>query len=255
MSRPPRLATGLQQPPAQGQAILIEQELAGLREDEVFLMLVGGGLRIVHATLHERLADAPLQLGQRLDLDLAGTEQARDQRHDAGLEGAARGDDGTVAGTRPQHRPQHLAGAHLKALAGEIEIAPLAFMRGRTLANAFAILDEAQNLPPEFFRDFPAFLNFAFDSRDLITVWFVGHPLLAQVTATGCLLGAILAACLAVESDPLAAALAGVSILNIAAELAAGKAQGPGTFAPHLLDALAALTADDIATRLNLEFS
>jgi len=29
--------------------------------------------------------------------------------------------------------------------AGEIEVAPLAFMRGRTLANAFIILDEAQN--------------------------------------------------------------------------------------------------------------
>ena len=28
---------------------------------------------------------------------------------------------------------------------GEIEIAPLAFMRGRTLANAAVILDEAQN--------------------------------------------------------------------------------------------------------------
>jgi phosphate starvation-inducible PhoH-like protein len=28
---------------------------------------------------------------------------------------------------------------------GEIEVAPLAFMRGRTLANAFCILDEAQN--------------------------------------------------------------------------------------------------------------
>lgn len=28
---------------------------------------------------------------------------------------------------------------------GEIEIAPLAFMRGRTLANAFVVLDEAQN--------------------------------------------------------------------------------------------------------------
>ena len=28
---------------------------------------------------------------------------------------------------------------------GEIEIAPLAFMRGRTLRNSFAILDEAQN--------------------------------------------------------------------------------------------------------------
>jgi len=31
---------------------------------------------------------------------------------------------------------------------GEIEIAPLAFMRGRTLANAFVILDEAQNTTP-----------------------------------------------------------------------------------------------------------
>lgn len=32
-----------------------------------------------------------------------------------------------------------------KLLAGEIEVAPLAFMRGRTLANSFIILDEAQN--------------------------------------------------------------------------------------------------------------
>lgn len=31
---------------------------------------------------------------------------------------------------------------------GEIEIAPIAFMRGRTLANAFVILDEAQNTTP-----------------------------------------------------------------------------------------------------------
>jgi len=32
-----------------------------------------------------------------------------------------------------------------KMESGEIEIAPLAFMRGRTLSNAFVILDEAQN--------------------------------------------------------------------------------------------------------------
>ncbi len=42
------------------------------------------------------------------------------------------------------------------------------------------IIDEAQNLPAEFFRDLPSFLNFAFDSRDLMTVWLVGHPVLAQ---------------------------------------------------------------------------
>lgn len=37
----------------------------------------------------------------------------------------------------------------IKLLAsGEIEVAPLAFMRGRTLSNAFVILDEAQNTTP-----------------------------------------------------------------------------------------------------------
>ncbi len=35
-----------------------------------------------------------------------------------------------------------------KLAIGEIEIAPLAFMRGRTLSNAFIILDEAQNTTP-----------------------------------------------------------------------------------------------------------
>jgi len=32
-----------------------------------------------------------------------------------------------------------------KIISGEIEIAPLAFMRGRTFNNAFVIVDEAQN--------------------------------------------------------------------------------------------------------------
>ncbi|WP_233553238.1 PhoH family protein [Teichococcus wenyumeiae] len=35
-----------------------------------------------------------------------------------------------------------------RIVSGEIEIAPLAFMRGRTLAHCFAILDEAQNTTP-----------------------------------------------------------------------------------------------------------
>lgn len=35
-----------------------------------------------------------------------------------------------------------------KITSGEIEIAPLAFMRGRTLKNAFVLLDEAQNTTP-----------------------------------------------------------------------------------------------------------
>ncbi len=35
-----------------------------------------------------------------------------------------------------------------KMASGEIEVAPLAFMRGRTLSNSFVILDEAQNASP-----------------------------------------------------------------------------------------------------------
>jgi phosphate starvation-inducible PhoH-like protein len=42
--------------------------------------------------------------------------------------------------------PGDLVGKRLAT--GEIEIAPLAFMRGRTLSNAFVILDEAQNTTP-----------------------------------------------------------------------------------------------------------
>jgi MSHA biogenesis protein MshM len=42
------------------------------------------------------------------------------------------------------------------------------------------IIDEAQNLPYNFFRDLPAFLNFAFDSRDMMSVWLIGHPALAR---------------------------------------------------------------------------
>ena len=42
------------------------------------------------------------------------------------------------------------------------------------------IIDEAQNLQPEFLRDFPSFLNFVFDSKDYITIWLVDHTSLAK---------------------------------------------------------------------------
>ena len=79
-----------------------------------------------------------------------------------------------------------------------------------------------------------------------------GHALLQSTTATGCLLGAILAACLAVEPDPLAAGATAVSLLNIAAEQAALVAKGPGSFAVALVDALANLTPDHVMTQLRL---
>lgn len=44
--------------------------------------------------------------------------------------------------------------------AGTIEVAPLAYMRGRTLSNAFVILDEAQNTTPEQMKMFLTRLGF-----------------------------------------------------------------------------------------------
>ncbi len=50
---------------------------------------------------------------------------------------------------------------------GQLEIAPLAFMRGRTLNQSFVILDEAQNTTPEQMKMFLTRLGFG--SRAVIT--------------------------------------------------------------------------------------
>ncbi|MBL7085293.1 MAG: PhoH family protein [Candidatus Omnitrophica bacterium] len=50
---------------------------------------------------------------------------------------------------------------------GIIEVAPLAFMRGRTLNDSFIILDEAQNCTPEQIKMFLTRLGF--DSKTVIT--------------------------------------------------------------------------------------
>jgi phosphate starvation-inducible PhoH-like protein len=50
---------------------------------------------------------------------------------------------------------------------GEVEVAPLAFMRGRTLNNSSVILDEAQNTTPEQMKMFLTRLGFG--SRVIVT--------------------------------------------------------------------------------------
>jgi len=49
----------------------------------------------------------------------------------------------------------------------QIEVAPLAFMRGRTLNDSFVILDEAQNATPEQMRMFLTRLGFG--SKAVVT--------------------------------------------------------------------------------------
>ena len=78
-----------------------------------------------------------------------------------------------------------------------------------------------------------------------------GHPLLTRVTGGGCALGAVMAAFLGArptDGDALGAAIAASAVWGLAAERAAATAAGPGSFAVGLLDALSALTTDDVAT-------
>lgn len=51
--------------------------------------------------------------------------------------------------------------------AGTVEVAPLAYMRGRTLNNAFIVLDEAQNTTPEQMKMFLTRLGFG--SKMIVT--------------------------------------------------------------------------------------
>jgi len=79
-----------------------------------------------------------------------------------------------------------------------------------------------------------------------------GSPLMAQVTAMGCALTALMAALASIEENRVAAATAALLWFNIAGELAAEKSSGPGTFVPHFLDALSRMNEEMIAKRADM---
>jgi hydroxyethylthiazole kinase len=79
-----------------------------------------------------------------------------------------------------------------------------------------------------------------------------GHPLLTRVTGGGCALGAVMAAFATLTDDPLLAATAATGVYTVAAEQAAVRAQGPGSFALEFVDRLSGITCDDVVRGLNL---
>ncbi|MEN6411351.1 MAG: hydroxyethylthiazole kinase [Veillonellales bacterium] len=69
-----------------------------------------------------------------------------------------------------------------------------------------------------------------------------GDPLLQLVTGTGCALSSLTGAFLAVAEDKQLGVLAALAFYGAAAEKAADKAKGPGSFAVKFMDALYNLT-------------
>ncbi|WP_234902951.1 hydroxyethylthiazole kinase [Ensifer adhaerens] len=82
-----------------------------------------------------------------------------------------------------------------------------------------------------------------------------GHPFMAQVTGTGCLSGALIAAFMVVQPDRLKAATGALLTSGIAAEIAAERSSGPGTFEAAFRDALASLRPEDIIANARISYA
>lgn len=76
-----------------------------------------------------------------------------------------------------------------------------------------------------------------------------GSALMSKVTGMGCTASAIVGAFAAVNSDLVEAATHAMTVMGVAGELAAQKAEGPGTMQLYFLDALYNLTPEVLAQR------
>jgi hydroxyethylthiazole kinase len=72
---------------------------------------------------------------------------------------------------------------------------------------------------------------------------------MTKVTAMGCAGSALVAACLAVESDAWLATVAALVAFGVAGEVAAARARGPGSFAVEIVDAVHALDRGTLTER------
>lgn len=79
-----------------------------------------------------------------------------------------------------------------------------------------------------------------------------GSALMPRVTGLGCTATALCAAFAAVNKNPLEAALNACVTMKVAGEMAAERADGPGTLQLHLYDALYNMTASDVARRIKV---
>lgn len=81
-----------------------------------------------------------------------------------------------------------------------------------------------------------------------------GHPLMGRITVMGCSLNGVIAA-FCVNQPPLEATVAAMACYGLAGEVAAQSAQGPGSFQPAFLDALAAQTPNDVNLGAQVSFA
>jgi len=90
------------------------------------------------------------------------------------------------------------------------------------------------------------------DGRTVLVKIGGGSALLPRVTATGCSLGALVAAYAAVSHNPFAGLVAAHVHFAVAAELAEAQSKRPGTFAAAFIDALDAVDEPTLRERATI---
>jgi len=95
--------------------------------------------------------------------------------------------------------------------------------------------------------------------EDFITNGYIVHivkngsPLMPKVTGMGCTASAIVGAFAAVNNNFLEAAVGAMGVMGVSGELAAKKAEGPGTMQLYFLDELYKLSGETLLKHINFE--
>jgi len=79
-----------------------------------------------------------------------------------------------------------------------------------------------------------------------------GHPLMGRMIGSGCMLTSVIGAFVAAGDSHFETALAAVAYFGVAGELAAERADGPGTFKPLFIDALHNLGRETFDARVRV---
>lgn len=80
-----------------------------------------------------------------------------------------------------------------------------------------------------------------------------GCPMMADIVGTGCMAASVIGTFAAVERDLVSASVAGLVCFEIAAEIAARRAPGPGTFKESLYDSVYSLDSETINRMQRIE--
>jgi hydroxyethylthiazole kinase len=96
-------------------------------------------------------------------------------------------------------------------------------------------------------------IDYLSDGRMVISV-DNGHPLMSRITGSGCVATAVIAAFLAVNPNPFAAAISAMVVTDIVAELAAehSRSEGPASFRIRFLDTFDRLEPEHLESRMRV---